>query len=246
MPSPQLENGYLKIANELIDALAAYRIPGEQMQCLLFIIRKTYGYGKKEDRISNSQFVKATGLNKVSVCRAIRKLLSKNIVSKKANGVVPTYCFNKHYSTWEKLTKKLTVSKKVNQVLAKKLPTKETITKEKKNNAPFQALKFLTGRRVDKNIANDWLKVRKTKRLANTETAFLRIEKEIEKSDYDFQEIIKICCEKGWGGFKASWDLSDNETATQERPCILTEEQKAHMEKLESGNFQTTTIGNDN
>ena len=53
---PQLENGYTKIANELLEAIAAIRIPGEAMQVLLVIIRKTYGYCKKKDAISISLF----------------------------------------------------------------------------------------------------------------------------------------------------------------------------------------------
>jgi len=137
MVSPQVENGYTKIANELLRALIAHRVPGEQMQCLLLIIRKTYGYNKKWDTISNSQFVEFTGLNKSSVCRAINSLVEKNIVYKNANKYIPSYCFNKNYDKWILLTKKSTVDKKVNgclqkgkSLLTKKRPTKETITKE--------------------------------------------------------------------------------------------------------------------
>lgn len=108
MTSPQLENGFLRLANEIVDALAAYRIPGEQMQCLLFILRKTYGFGKKEDAISYSQFCDATGLKKPSVCRALNNLFKKKIINKKVNGNIATYSFNKTYSQWASLTKKLT------------------------------------------------------------------------------------------------------------------------------------------
>jgi phage replication O-like protein O len=64
MNSPQLENGYTRIANELLDALIRYRIPGEERQVLDVIIRKTYAYGKKEDRISLSQFHDMTRIKK--------------------------------------------------------------------------------------------------------------------------------------------------------------------------------------
>jgi len=130
MTSPQLEHGYVKIANEIMDALIKYRIPGEQMQCLLFIIRKTYGFNKKWDTISNSQFVEFTGLKKSSVCRAINVLVDKNIVYKKANNYIPSYYFNKRYGSWKVLAKKLTVSKKVNEGVTKKRPTKDTLTKD--------------------------------------------------------------------------------------------------------------------
>ena len=135
MINPQLENGYVKIANEIMEAFGKYRIPGEQRQILDVIIRKTYGFNKKEDMISNSQFVIATGLKKPSICRAINALIDKNIVSKKDNKRIPSYQFNKNYHTWKPLAKKLTVSKKVNPVLAKKLPTKDTSTKDKEHTA---------------------------------------------------------------------------------------------------------------
>lgn len=115
MASPQIENGYIKIANELMEAFARYRIPGEQRQVLDVIIRKTYGFGKKWDSISNSQFAKATGLKKPSVSRAIRELLAKNVISKNANRYIPSYRLNKNYEDWKVLAKKITVSNIVNR-----------------------------------------------------------------------------------------------------------------------------------
>ncbi len=115
---PQIENGYTRIADEIIDALARYRIPGEQMQCLFLIIRKTYGYNKKVDSISLSQFVDGTGLKKPTVCRALRELKEKNlIIIKNDNGGGKEYRFNKHYGTWRPLSKKIILSKKITNVI---------------------------------------------------------------------------------------------------------------------------------
>ena len=133
--TPQLENGYTKIANEIMDALVAFRIPGEERQCLDFIIRKTYGYNKKEDIISNSQFVSATGMKKGNVSRAVKNLVSKNIVIKSDNKQVPTYRFNKNYKTWKVLSKlqpvinmTTAVIKSDNKLLSKVMDTKERKT----------------------------------------------------------------------------------------------------------------------
>ena len=131
MYNPQLENGYTKIANETMEALAKHRIPGEQRQVLDVILRKTYGFNKKEDSISNSQFVNYTGLKKGNVSRALKFLVEKNIVIKSDNKRIPTYRFNKYYKTWKVLSKKQPVIKSDNQVLSKAMDTKETITKEK-------------------------------------------------------------------------------------------------------------------
>ena len=109
--SPQLENGYFKIATEIYDAFSKYRIPGEERQVLDFIIRKTYGFHKKRDYISNSQFVDGTGISKQNVNRSLRSLIEKNIVIKKDYGNSPTYEFNKKYKDWKLSSKRTTVVK---------------------------------------------------------------------------------------------------------------------------------------
>lgn len=109
--SPQLENGYVKIANELLEALIRYRIPGEQRQCFDFIIRKTYGFNKKEDQISNSQFVEATGLRPANVSRATKALSDKKLVIKTDNGRATSYRINKYYVEWKVLSKVITKPK---------------------------------------------------------------------------------------------------------------------------------------
>jgi hypothetical protein len=74
-----------------------------------------------------------------------------------------------------------------------------------KKDTPFRALNFLTDLGVEKQKAKDFLKNRKTKRLANTLTAFNTLQKEIAKTGLTPNEIIHKCCDEGWGGFKASW-----------------------------------------
>lgn len=153
----QLENSYTKIANELLEAIAAIRIPGEAMQILLVIIRKTCGYHKNKDAISLSQFVSATGMKKPNVCRAIKKLLDMNIIKplskkiikiiEKDNAYISEYELNKDCASWKPLSKKITLSKKIKTVikkdnlpLSKKIPTKETITKEIKERKESEIL----------------------------------------------------------------------------------------------------------
>jgi hypothetical protein len=105
--------------------------------------------------------------------------------------------------------------------------------KEKeKNNAPFQALKFLTDHGIKKEIAKDWLKVRKTRRLTNTERAFNTIFKEIEKTGRDINSIIEICIVKSWGGFQSEWLDNikiENEPDTKK---YCTPAEAEHLKKL--------------
>jgi len=130
MANPQAENGHIDIANEIVEVLTRFRLSGEEYQVLWVIWRKTYGWHKKEDCISLSQFFLLTNMKKPSIIRAIKKLIAKNVISKTANAIAYLYRFNKDYSTWKRLAKKLIVSKRANKSLAKELPTKENYTKE--------------------------------------------------------------------------------------------------------------------
>ena len=49
---PQLENGFLKLANELVEAICKTHLSPNESQVLWFIIRMTYGYNKKKARIN--------------------------------------------------------------------------------------------------------------------------------------------------------------------------------------------------
>ncbi len=145
--NPQVENGHIELATEIWEALCRIRVPGEAMQVLLFIIRKTYGWKKKNDSISLSQFISGTGINQPNICRALKKLRGMNLISiiQKDNSGIPKYMFNKHYDTWKPLSKKITLSKKIigiiqkdKKVLSKKIHTKDistidTTTKETKD-----------------------------------------------------------------------------------------------------------------
>ncbi len=140
MANPQKEDGHVDIANEIVEALARIRISGEEMQCLWIILRKTYGWHKKEDKISLSQFSQLTGLKRQNVLRAINKLSSKKIIGiiKNDSSQINIYNINKDFDKWEPLPKKITLSSKKittvinidNRVSSKKIHTKETITKE--------------------------------------------------------------------------------------------------------------------
>ncbi len=138
--NPQLENGYLRIANEIVNKLCQYRLSGEEWQVLWVILRKTYGYNKKEDKISLSVFVKLTGLKRQNVFRAIKKLSSKKIIGviKNDDSKINSYCFNKNFYEWKsviknddskKVSSKLItgVIKNDDNVSSKLIPTKDNI-----------------------------------------------------------------------------------------------------------------------
>lgn len=133
MANPQKENGYTPIANELYDALIISPIRGEVRRIIDLVIRKTYGFHKKIDSISLTQFEKATGMKRSCVCRALKEAVAKQLLLKSKNG----YAFNKNYHQWVvakrlPLVAKMTFasSQTANLLVAKQLHTKDSITKD--------------------------------------------------------------------------------------------------------------------
>lgn len=93
--------------------------------------------------------------------------------------------------------------------------------KEKDNNndlppTAFSMYRSLLDLGAEKQLINDWLKVRKTKKAADTETALNGFINEVEKSGRSINEILKICIENSWKGFKVSWleNLKNNTNGT--------------------------------
>lgn len=105
MANPQKENGFTKIANEILDALVKWHLSGYEWRVLLILIRKTYGWNKKADWISLSQFSEATGIAESHVSRALNMLLKQNIVTKGGNYKHPLFGLQKDWEKWIELPK---------------------------------------------------------------------------------------------------------------------------------------------
>ena len=92
---------------------------------------------------------------------------------------------------------------------------KENKEDEIKKDEVFTFKNALLELGVDKKIVDDYLKVRKTKNAVNSETAFNAITSEIALTNKTANEIITICVERSWSGFKAEWikeDISKQDT----------------------------------
>lgn len=102
MASPQLENGYTQLANEVLDWIARAPLNGSQFRLLMTVVRKTYGHHKKDDRISASQFHEATGLHKQVIARELRDLAKRGyLVSIGDIHHAKSYQIQKNYELWD-------------------------------------------------------------------------------------------------------------------------------------------------
>lgn len=115
MSSPQLENGYTMIANELVEAFAKLNMSGREWQVLFVILRKTYGYHKKVDRISLSQISEMTGIAGNDVSKIIKKLESNKIIGVKREGQWSnSHWLNKQWLNWQKGSGQIATYKRKN------------------------------------------------------------------------------------------------------------------------------------
>ena len=75
------QDNYFKVKNDWFDALIQNRLPGTQMQCVLFVIRMTYGWQRKEAEISTSEFSKALDTKPQHICRALNDLKNRKFIN---------------------------------------------------------------------------------------------------------------------------------------------------------------------
>lgn len=148
--TPQLEDGYTRIANELVEAMAR-GCPGfTEGQIIFCILRKTYGWNKKSDKISISQLVEMTGKSRRMIIYALQNLEAKKMITiVRSFQHINEISLNKNYSEWQPEAKSSQYQKlhlvqhiapsakfstnlvqhSVNNI-PKVAPTKETTTKE--------------------------------------------------------------------------------------------------------------------
>lgn len=74
-----------------------------------------------------------------------------------------------------------------------------------KENKNFNFKTSLINYGFNAELVNDWLIVRKNKKATNTLTAYESFISQVEKTNVDKNEILKICISKDWKGFNADW-----------------------------------------
>lgn len=189
MASPQKENGYVPVANEIYEAFGWFRIPGECRQVLDVIIRNTYGFNKKQDAIANSQLVKATKMKKQNVSRSVARLVQHNVVIKTDdnNGDGCIYGLNKDYEQWLPFVIK-TDDIKIRKRVSSKLMTPVIKTDVKVSSEVMDT--------KDKRHTKDILQKTEQKPKDVTQLFFDCVVSLKNKTNHPFQETFKQIIEK--------------------------------------------------
>ena len=102
MANPQLEHGYTRISNELLEALSNRMVNSTWIRILLWTARLTYGFRRKEVQSNYSSYATKLNLQKDTIKNALsemkdRKMLNILVVTKETFIV----SINKNYDLWK-------------------------------------------------------------------------------------------------------------------------------------------------
>ena len=206
--TPQKEDGFTPIANEIMEALMKVNLSAYESRVLWFLFRKTYGWNKKTDWITLSQFSACIGLDRRLIHRAIKSLSSKKmIVIERDDTFKIRYGFQKDFKKWKLSSKKMTVinrdtklsSKEMTRLSSIQIPTKETITKEtiqKKRDIVFPEW-------LDANTWNEFKKMRvsiKKKMTPYAEELMIKKLDRLRQTGNPPTEVLERSIAGGWQG----------------------------------------------
>lgn len=133
-----LDDGYARLSNMLLEAYSGADLTKRQFKVLLAILRKTYGWNKPMDRITDSQLSEITKLPVKRCNEAKLELVRMNIIKQQGGMFGP----NKNISEWcipqnegkSPKTRDKTSLKLGDCYPSKQGDTKDTITKEKRKD----------------------------------------------------------------------------------------------------------------
>ncbi len=104
MANPQKEDGYTPIANQLLEAVYGANFTATELKTILFIMRYTYGFSRKEHQFSLTFISKGVGVSKRYASSAIAKLIEDKVlivVKEHTDTQSRIIKLNKNYNLWK-------------------------------------------------------------------------------------------------------------------------------------------------
>ncbi|MHB5609803.1 replication protein [Klebsiella pneumoniae] len=223
-----LDDGFTRIANELLEAVMHAGLSQHQLLVFMAVMRKTYGFNKKADWVSNEQISMLTGILPHK-CSAAKSVLVKRGILTQTGRVIG---INKTVSEWSSLpvkgTEKKPYLKKVtlpesgkkslpesgNAYYPNQVNTKDKHTKDNKdniNNPPkspravsFDALAVQLPDWLSAEIWSSWVAYRrdlkKPIKSQQTVTQAINLLDRCRLNGYAPEEIINQSIANGWQG----------------------------------------------
>lgn len=223
-----LDDGFTRIANELLEAVMRAGLSQHQLLVFMAVMRKTYGFNKKSDWVSNEQLSELTGILPHK-CSAAKSVLVKRGILTQTGRVIG---INKTVSEWSSLpvkgTEKRPYLKKVtlpesgkkslpesgNAYYPNQVNTKDKHTKDNKdniNNPPkspravsFDASAVQLPDWLSAEIWSSWVAYRrdlkKPIKSQQTVTQAINLLDRCRMNGYSPDEIINQSIANGWQG----------------------------------------------
>ncbi|MHA4341636.1 replication protein [Klebsiella pneumoniae] len=223
-----LDDGFTRIANELLEAVMRAGLSQHQLLVFMAVMRKTYGFNKKSDWVSNEQLSELTGILPHK-CSAAKSVLVKRGILTQTGRVIG---INKTVSEWSSLpvkgTEKRPYLKKVtlpesgkkslpesgNAYYPNQVNTKDKHTKDNKDNiinppkspraVSFDALAVQLPDWLSAEIWSSWVAYRrdlkKPIKSQQTVTQAINLLERCKCSGYQPEEIINQSIANGWQG----------------------------------------------
>ncbi|PLC78307.1 replication protein [Klebsiella variicola] len=223
-----LDDGFTRIANELLEAVMRAGLSQHQLLVFMAVMRKTYGFNKKSDWVSNEQLSELTGILPHK-CSAAKSVLVKRGILTQTGRVIG---INKTVSEWSSLPvkgkekkpylKKVTLPESGKKSLPEsgnayypnQVNTKDKHTKDNKdniNNPPkspravsFDALAVQLPDWLSAEIWSSWVEYRrdlkKPIKSQQTVTQAINLLDRCRLSGYSPEEIINQSIANGWQG----------------------------------------------
>lgn len=94
------DDGFTRTANAIQDQLCKLDLSGSQFQLLNAVIRSTYGFNKKQDRVTNTYLMELTELSDKAVRDGLKVLIDRRIINCEKSGLMKLVSVNKVVSDW--------------------------------------------------------------------------------------------------------------------------------------------------
>jgi uncharacterized protein YdaU (DUF1376 family) len=85
---------------------------------------------------------------------------------------------------------------------------------------PLPNINTKTPEGVSDEVFNDFIKLRKGLKAPVTQTAIKGLTREAQKANLTLEQVLILCCQNGWRGFKAEW-IKDKKTVEERNSSVM-------------------------
>lgn len=202
---PQVENGYTRIADEILEKVAKTKLNGTQFRILMIVWRSTYGWQKKEHELSLGYLSKATDIHKQQIKREVDKMIKEEIliIKEESTYTKPRVIgFNKNYVNSIQATKKIPVSENADPTVNESVyPTVSENADQNKDSNKHNKYKDVFDYYLTLNL------IRHKNYTKDMTDAMKKAEKDLKISTEDMKKMLKRYKEKYEKSLKTKFPL---------------------------------------